>query len=153
MHAILGDGTTHSFETADYAAYYRNLKKRFVARDPAADSYPEPVEHCERCRWLPACDARRRVDDHLSLVANVRRSQIEKLATSGIVTVAELAAARDDEKPRKLERATFEKIRAQAALQVKGRRNGKPEYDVLEPVEGQGFARLPPPDSGDVYFD
>lgn len=153
MHAILGDGTTQSFETADYAAYYRNLKSRFVARDPAADSYPEPVAHCERCRWLSACDARRRADDHLSLVANVRRSQIEKLASTGISTVAELAAASDDERPRKLERATFEKIRAQAGLQVKARLEGKPDYDLLAPLEGHGFARLPPPDSGDVYFD
>jgi uncharacterized protein len=153
MHAILGDGTTQSFETSDYEAYYRRLKERFVTRDLAADPYPEPVEHCGRCRWLPTCDARRRADDYLSLVANIRRSQIAKLGTSGIMTVAELAAAGDDEKPRKLERATFEKIRAQAALQVEARAGGAPIYELLAPVEGHGFARLPPPDPGDLYFD
>ena len=32
-------------------------------------TYPEPVEHCDVCRWNPACRARRRADDDLSLVA------------------------------------------------------------------------------------
>ena len=153
MHAILGDGSTRSFEVADYRAYYRNLKERFESRDPAADPYPEPVEHCERCRWSTACEQRRRNDDHLSLVANVRRSQIDKLATTGIRTVAELAAAPEEVRPRKLERATFEKMRAQAALQVRARHGAGPCYELLTPVEGQGFARLPPSDPGDVYFD
>ncbi len=38
-------------------------------------TYPEPVEHCNICKWFRECDARRRADDHLSLVAGIRRQQ------------------------------------------------------------------------------
>ena len=36
---------------------------------PAAGTYPEPVEHCDVCRWSELCRTRRRADDDLSLVA------------------------------------------------------------------------------------
>ena len=153
MHAVLGDGRTESFRCLDYTAYYRRVKERFLAFDPAAETYPTPVEHCARCRWSDACIARRRADDYLSLVANVRGSQIVKLATSGIATVAALAVAGDDLRPARLSQPTFERIRAQAALQVAARTDGERHYELLELDEKRGFALLPQPDAGDLYFD
>ncbi|HMD01449.1 MAG TPA: TM0106 family RecB-like putative nuclease, partial [Candidatus Baltobacteraceae bacterium] len=129
------------------------LKARFLARDPEIPTYPEPVENCKRCRWNERCVAQRRVDDHLSLVANVRRSQIDKLAEAGITTAAALARSSDAERPKRLERRTFERLRAQARLQVAARADGIPRYEFAQADEGRGFARLPPPDEGDVYFD
>ena len=38
---------------------------------PPAGTYPEPVEHCDVCRWAAECATRRRADDHLSLVAGI----------------------------------------------------------------------------------
>jgi uncharacterized protein len=154
LHAILGDGRVESFASADVMPYYRSAKARFlVAWRANAATYPDPVARCGRCRWNDACVARRRSDDHLSLVANVRRSQIVKLHAGGITTLERLATASDDEKPRKLERATFLRLRAQAALQAQARRTGVALYEILEPREGTGFERLPAPDAGDLYFD
>jgi uncharacterized protein len=153
MYAILGDGSTHLFVCADYTAYYRRVKHRFLARDTAASTYPEPVEHCARCHWNEACLERRRADDHLSVVANVRRSQIAKLAEASITTAAALAAAPDAQRPRRLQRSTFEAIRAQAALQVAARNEGRPRYEFLPFAAERGFGALPEPDPGDVYFD
>ena len=153
MYAILGDGSTNSFLCADYDAYYRRLKGRFLARDVEAPTYPEPVEYCARCHWNDACVERRRSDDHLSIVANVRRSQIVKLADVDITTAAALAAAVDDQRPRRLQRTTFDSIRAQAKLQVAARADGVARHEFLPFVAERGFAALPEPDPGDVYFD
>ncbi|MBD5603960.1 MAG: TM0106 family RecB-like putative nuclease [Candidatus Eremiobacteraeota bacterium] len=155
VHVILGDGRVEAYETVDALPYVRAARARFVARMNAnVRTYPEPVEHCARCRWLePVCMPRRRADDHLSLVASMRRSQTVKLHGAGIATVAHLARARDAERPRKLESATYEKLRAQAALQVAARAGGAPRYELLKPQDGCGFSRIPAPDPGDLYFD
>jgi predicted RecB family nuclease len=84
MHVALGGSarTVEHHRVADYMAYYRTVKAAFEARRrasadggrprarvPAAGTYPEPVEHCDVCRWSQLCAARRRTDDDLSLVA------------------------------------------------------------------------------------
>jgi predicted RecB family nuclease len=164
MHAILGDGSIATFPCQDFRSYYRRLKERFLAHDSAAPTYPEPVAQCDRCRWFERCEARRRSDDYPSLVAGMRRSQIVKLASSGITTVAALAAALEGAKPKRMEGGTFEKLRAQARRQVEFRETGAMKYDLLpvlkknhdgseELDKERGFTLLPPPDDGDLYFD
>lgn len=153
MHAILGDGRRESFRCADFNAHYRNVVARFLARYDEALAYPEPVEACGRCRWIERCDARRRADDHLSLVAGVRRSQAHKLSEAGVTTLAGLAAATGLARPRKLETRTFERLRAQAQLQLAARESGRPRYDFLPFEKDRGFGLLPEPDAGDIYFD
>jgi len=96
----------------------------------------------------------------------MRRSQIVRLASSGIMTMAELAAAGDESRPKRMEAATFEKLRQQARLQVDFRTTGKMDPVLLPPPpprknhdgsdaepEDRGFRLLPPPDDGDLYFD
>ena len=155
MHVILGDGRIETFRTEDALPYVRTARERFLARaDAGRPTYPDPVANCKRCRWLDTvCEPRRRADDHLSLVAGVGRSQTVKLHKAGIMTVAALAKAPDSARPPKLESGTFAKARAQAALQVEARADGIPRYELLRPEEGRGFARLPQPDAGDLYFD
>ncbi|HTV73272.1 MAG TPA: TM0106 family RecB-like putative nuclease [Candidatus Acidoferrales bacterium] len=153
MHVILGDGRTESFRCTDYMAYYRSAKDRFVsAMHYAAPTYPEPVEHCARCGWDEVCRARRRADDHLSLVAHILRSQMTKLAGAGITTLTALAQASDDARPRRLEASTFAKLRAQAALQVGARTDQGAHYEFVEEA-ARGFGLLPEPDPGDIFFD
>ena len=166
MHAILGDGSIATYPSEDSRSYYRRLKEDFLAHDFAAPSYPVPVAQCARCRWSERCDARRRADDYPSLVAGMRRSQIVRLTSSGITTMTALAAAGDDARPKRMEAATFEKLRQQAKLQVDFRDAGKMEPLLLPPAppkknhdgsdaepEERGFRSLPPPDEGDLYFD
>ena len=78
MHVVLGTRARESFRVAEFAAYYRRVKGQLRAARSTAGldgTYPDPVEHCGLCRWEGICDARREADDHLSLVANMRRSQ------------------------------------------------------------------------------
>ncbi len=124
------------------------------AADPQA-TYPDPVPHCEICRWWQECDRRRRADDHLCLVAGISKLQINELRSWGVDTLTALA-----ELPLPLERRpdrgapeTYERVREQARVQLEGRRTGAPHREVLQVIEGQGLCRLPEPSSGDVFLD
>ena len=149
-----GDGTVESFRVADFAALYRAVRERFlVARDTAQPTRPEKIAACARCSWREACASERAATDDLSLVANIRREQILTLRDAGIATVAELAAAEPERKPPPLAAATWEKLRDQAGLQAAAQRDGIQHYHLLPPDTRSGFALLPPPAAGDLYFD
>lgn len=89
MHVVLGTREMETFRVAEFAAYYRSVKRGFEAAvgadagdgDPVGSgasatyakpvehcgplgsgvsaTYPEPVEHCALCRWEEHCEARR----------------------------------------------------------------------------------------------
>jgi predicted RecB family nuclease len=165
MHVVLGTRESQAFRVAEFAAYYRSVKRGFeavvgagaVAGDPVgsavSSTYPEPVEHCALCRWQEHCAARREADNHLSLVARIQRSQCNRLAERGITTVTQLAAAKPTDRPKRIGAGTFESLRAQAHLQMVERTTGELRYELLEAEEGCGFAQLPPPSEGDLFFD
>ena len=120
------------------------------------ETYPEPVEHCNVCRWFAECDARRRADDHLSLVAGIRRQQRDQLEEWGAGTMGKLATLPIPlrERPRHGSKAGYEKVREQARVQVEGRRTGERVHEVLLPVaEGMGLCRLAEPSAGDMFVD
>jgi uncharacterized protein len=154
-HLILGDGHRESFRVQDFAAYIRHAQQRFerFVATPPADSYPQPCQHCAYCRWRDRCDAQWLQDDHLSLVANMQRSQTDKFTRAGITTLAELAEAPPETRVPELNPIVFQRLRAQAALQLHKRTTGQNKYDLIAPEEGRGFARLPQPDAGDLFFD
>ena len=55
------------FPFADFQAYYRLVRrslKTAVDRESRNSTYPNPVPHCDICRWWHHCDSRRREDDH-----------------------------------------------------------------------------------------
>ncbi|HEY5342667.1 MAG TPA: TM0106 family RecB-like putative nuclease [Solirubrobacteraceae bacterium] len=155
MHVVLGTRESQTFRVAEFAAYYRSVKHGFESEIDAgtAGTYPEPVEHCGLCRWEEHCIARRERDEHLSLVAMIQRSQQTRLGERGIATVPQLAGAEPADRPPRIGTATFERLRAQARLQVDQRRSGKLRYELLTPEQGCGFAYLPRPSEGDVFFD
>lgn len=124
--------------------------------DTLEATYPEPVEHCHVCRWFRECDARRRADDHLSLVADLRRQQQEQFVAWNVGTMAKLAALPIplEEKPRHGAKEAYVRMREQARVQVEGRTKNKLVHELLLPVaEGTGFCRLPEPSEGDVFMD
>lgn len=159
-HIVLGNGEERSFRLHDYMAYYRRLKSRFLAfvSDPAlaaeneAREYPLECKHCDLCGWNAACERKRIDDDHLSLVAWMRRDQIQKFEAAGIRTVAGLAAAADEARPEGMSPETFVKLRRQAGLQVHGRTIG-PKHVLVAHDPRTGFGLMPAPAPGDVYFD
>ncbi len=160
-HVVFGNGEEQRFRMNDYLAYYRRLKRNFLefVRDPAlelletAREYPHKCSHCGVCAWNDDCKSKREADDHLSLVAWMRRDQIAKLEESGITRVTQLAEASDERRPLGMSPETFVKLRRQASLQVRGRTSPSPIYELLEHEPPMGFALLPEPSAGDVFFD
>ncbi len=147
------------YRVSEYAAYYRHVRKRLlkaVGEGAGKETYPEPVEHCNVCRWFRDCDARRRADDHLSLVAGIRRQQRDQFETWNAETMAKLAilAIPFKERPKHGSKAGLVRAREQARVQVQGRREKQPVHEPILPVaEGMGFCRLPEPSVGDMFVD
>jgi predicted RecB family nuclease len=160
-YIVLGDGREERYRLSDYLAYYRHLKSAFVdfvsvpvrAAADQATEYPLKCSHCDHCPWDDACNRQRHQDDHLSLVAWMRRDQAARFEVSGVATVAALASATDDLRPEGMSPETFGKLRRQAKLQVRARHTGKPIYELLEHASPMGFGLLPSPAPGDVFFD
>jgi len=165
IQLILGDGTQEQLRLKDYWAYYRSVKRRFeetvgLSRSPSGDgsgrlaTYPDPVDHCRICRWLDVCEARRRQDDHLCLVAGMRRDQTRRLHLAGIRTVAQLGASPIDRAVHGINEAALVRLREQARLQVLRRQQDTLPCKVLPPVgEHLGFQALPVPTRDDLFFD
>ncbi|RTL92698.1 TM0106 family RecB-like putative nuclease [Ancylobacter aquaticus] len=146
-----------TFRVADYAAYYRRVRSSMLAAIAAGEqhTYPEPAEHCEVCAWRETCDARRREDDHLSLVAGISKVQINELRDHGVGTVTALSAMRIPLtwKPERGSAHSMERVREQARLQCAGREAGKLVFELLPVISGFGLARLPEPSAGDIFLD
>ncbi len=170
LHVALG-GSARAVERLrvdDYMAYYRSARDRFLATManqkpatyPPALTYPEPVDHCDVCRWAAECSKRRRDDDHLSLVAGISGRQRGALQRRDVTTLEALGELGLPMVP-PLEGASLgalTRVREQARIQLDGRRNG-PRYELLLPEPGEspeperGLASLPPPSPGDLFFD
>lgn len=147
---------SHRFD--DHAAYYRLVRRRleeFVDAGEPPATYPDPVPQCDICRWWPACDARRRQDDHLCLVSGIPRLHARELHDHGITTLAALASEPlpFEGKPGRGTLHAYERAKAQAAIQLRGRQLGEPCHELLAVEPDRGLARLPEPAPGDVFFD
>jgi predicted RecB family nuclease len=154
VHVLLGNNTFASRPLADVASYYRAARKRFEDALAASGraTYPNPVSHCRVCDWADVCTEKRRADDHLSLVAGARRSQVAALQEAGVATAG--ALARREEPVARLPEQTLERLRTQAALQLSARAGGPLSYRLLHPCPPhQGLSLLPSPSRGDLFFD
>jgi uncharacterized protein len=155
------------YRVEDYLAYYRLVRARLEAlvsrpRSLGADggetalpTYPVPVPHCDVCRWWPTCDAQRRRDDHLSLVAGITRLQTRELEARQVKSLAALAAEPLplSWKPSRGALEGYARVREQARVQRDGRDAGRALYEMLPPQRGFGFERLPGTSPGDLFFD
>ena len=163
MHVVLGDGREEAFRVADYAHYFERLKTRFlasVASRTDAKTYPFPCDHCDQCRWRDLCDAQWKADDHLCQVANTLKTHIRKLNAAGVHTLEALARLPADAKVPKVPVPVLNRLRHQADLQLRSRETGKNIVEVIvpdlaAPAEAglRGFARMPKPAAGDLFFD
>ena len=155
LTVITGDGTEETFPWSEHAPYFRAVRARMLASMASQQStYPLPVAHCPLCRWEDHCDSRRRNEDHLSLVAGMRRGQIARLEAAGVGTVAELGAASGGQlNSVKAGAGTLARLQTQARLQIESRPLPIPAHQLLDAVQGQGLSLLPPSDPADVFFD
>jgi uncharacterized protein len=174
MYVALGgkEKETQGFRTADFRAYFRAARSRFletVSRPvpgvypPPLPSYPEPVGHCGVCTWDEVCSKRRRADDHLSLVANITARTRASLVTRDVDTRRGLAGVRLPMVPplEGTHHEALERVQRQAQLQVQGEDEARHIYELLEAhttQEGEldttkGLLALPEPSPGDLYLD
>jgi len=172
LHVVLGGSArrVETFRTVDFSAYYRRVRAAFedavAAGEPAypvTASYPDPVEHCEVCRWQVHCAAQRRADDDLSLVAGITSRQRRALKDRAVRHRRELAILDLPMRPR-LEGVSVEalgRVREQARIQVAAEEAGEPTWEFLDLerdeagglVPDRGFLVLPPPTPNDLFFD
>jgi len=56
---VLGTNDRESFRVADFIAYHRRVRARFLefVAHPR-ETYPHPVEHCAICAWKAVCEQR-----------------------------------------------------------------------------------------------
>lgn len=172
LHVVLGGSAreTAHYRVSDFMAYYRRVKTEFEAAVAAGDpvypvtaTYPEPVEHCDVCRWVVDCKAQRRSDDDLSLVAGITARQRRALKERAVPRRRELAVLELPMAPR-LEGVSgeaLERVREQARIQVEGEDAGTILSELLQPerdenkalVADRGFLVLPEPSPHDLFFD
>lgn len=148
------------YRVDDYMAYYRLVRGRLLdtvgnAIWAGGETYPDPCDQCDICRWWKVCDDKRHVDDHLSLVANIGKRQIVELQERDVATLASLATLSLPLVPSPEHGApeTYERVHHQARVQLEGRIAGQPIHELL-PLEAEfGFFRLPEPTAEDIFFD
>ena len=154
MHVVLGTGERASFLVGDFDAYHRHVRAsldRFVVSTDVPPAYP--VEFCALCDWSAHCWKHWNDVDHLSLVANIRRTQVTNLERGGIDTLSALGDAPPTLRIRKIAEDTLGALQHQARLQLHHRRTGEHVHELLPREPGRGFFRLPRPSPGDVFID
>ncbi|MBC3760875.1 TM0106 family RecB-like putative nuclease [Quadrisphaera oryzae] len=165
VHLWLGGGSGSpggrvvSERAADVLPLVAEYRERVLAElADAGGVLPEPLwadarPACGTCPWAPVCETGRADARDLSLVAGIRRDQVHRLRERGAATVEALAVAEDDVRPPGMSRPTFERLRAQAALQARGDAQ-PPGSPPLHDVHDDAPLRLlPEPDAGDLYYD
>lgn len=163
FHVVTPDPISplQSYRLDDFAAYVRQVRRQLIetigrgSQTIQDKNYPEPVAHCEMCRWFERCDDRRRHDDHLSFVAGLARIQREELVAQNVTTLESLAKLGSPIpfKPSRGSVDTYERLRHQASLQLYRRTTGSVKHDMLPILPDRGLCRLPPPSPGDIFLD
>lgn len=141
----------------EYIAYIRFVKRKLedaIAHD--YQTYPEPVTHCDICRWWKNCNSVRRKDDHLTFVAGMGKSQINEFRLHKVDTLEKLANLDFPVpfNPSRGMKETYNKLREQARVQNESRHNNfEPIYETLIFPEGKGLNNLPKPSVNDIFLD
>ncbi len=154
VRVVLGDLTQKEFRTMEYLYRYRQLKSEFLnfQRRFSKNNPPQDWIAGTYSRWKTVSERFLEDCDHLSRIANIRQSQIDRLVECGIETMTALAQTSLKSIP-KMRSDTFSTLCHQAKLQIRSREEGTTIFEVLPPTAGRGLALLPPQSSLDVYFD
>jgi len=151
------DFPTDKFRYSEFQSYYQLIKSQFerTIESRPKSSYPYPVSKCSTCRWWKECDKKWHADDHLSLIAGIQSMHLKELEKQGIRTLASYAELSEPfiKEPEQGSVSTYQKIHEQSKIQLKGRKSGSIEYEMLDIQAERGLNRLPAPSFGNIYFD
>ena len=152
-HVVLGDSSMVIYRVDDYRHYVEVVRGRFEAFCAGQhETEAEPCSHCELCRWSERCNQEWEAADNLRLVARLNGAQATKLRAAGVTNLRELAVL-DDRPIPKMQPETLRRLRAQARLQNVKRTTDENCVETLPLEPHRGFARLPEPNEGDLFFD
>ena len=153
---VLGNKKEDRMRIAPYFAYFENLKKQFLLTQQNfsgdMSQMPDPAYCSEFGVWGTYAKQLMQQSDSLSIVANIRKSQIKKLNDLGVNTLTQLAKT-ELNYVKGISPDTLQKIKAQAEIQLASRGSEKPKFKVLNAEQGKGLSALPPASENDVFFD
>lgn len=126
--------------------------ERFVGDDKKTTK-AVPCAACAQCDYKARCEDEWRKADSPIFVAGLSGAQVIKMAAAGVQTLSQLAKLPAGTRVDGMGVETVAKLSAQARLQLTARESGKTAYELLPRARGRGFAMLPAPDDGDLFFD
>jgi uncharacterized protein len=143
----------------DFAHVVGRLKsryERFVSGVRAGAPPPTralPCAACGQCGYARRCAEEWAAADAVHLLPGLTSSQREKLETKDVSTVAALAATSLTARDFRIGEEAYARLKRQAELQMRRRETGVHHVELRRPERGRGFARLPPPAPGDLFYD
>lgn len=157
IHVVFGNNSEQSFDLENYFYYYQQLKTAFLNQQENFNPLQRPpIDGLQNYgRWTSQAETILTEQNHLSLVANITKSQIKKLIKHGILTLKELAFF-NGKKPDEITSSTFITLKKQAQLQLQSIGKEKPEYEIItqkSELAKTGLFQLPPGSNDDIYFD
>ncbi|MBE7325687.1 TM0106 family RecB-like putative nuclease [Nocardioides sp. Y6] len=154
---LLGNGERVTFRVDDVRGVFHERRDRLRHLLGTHRSGGVPVawgdERYVACGRCAECQAAITDTDDVLLVAGLSVEHRRRLHEVGVRTVQDLATATT--RPEQIAPATFERLRAQAALQWKQMSGGDdaPVTYELKPDAADTLARMPAPSQGDLFFD
>lgn len=155
MTVASSDGEQHRFKVTDYYYYYQAIKSEFLQVQQSFDPQQmiDPADSKTFGRWSNYAAMLLKQADHLSLIANISSSQIQKLNRAGIHKVDELIYS-EQSKVAGLRTEQFNKLKQQAAIQKRSNDQIPPLYELLpETPNVIDLSRMPPHSENDLFFD
>ena len=160
MHVENGLGERETFRVAEFQAYYRRVRERFLAAlADEPETYAWPCDHCGICDFRHLCwqqRRRRRPPDARRRDAAASGRDADGTGIATLEALGEHAARSPglaDARHGACGRRRSSGVRHQAELQLRGRREDRYLHELLPDEEERGFRLLPEPDDGDVWFD
>lgn len=151
-----GGPEIQTLRTRDYYYFFRFLKRRFLADQQAFDHklMPDPANSASWGSWSGYANTILHERDDLCFVANITRTQIQRLQQAGIHSLTALATSEVGHIP-KMNSSAYRRLKAQAAIQLASTGKDVPLFEVVinSTRPNEGLALLPPPSDQDVYFD
>ena len=153
---VLGDNKVVPLRVQNYAAYYASLKSSFLDFHEgwSAERPPDFSDSPFFGRWSKYAEELLAERRHLSLVANITRTQIKRLENAGIATIDDLAKTRLGAVP-KINQDIFKRLKAQAKIQIASEGKKKPKFKIFPHKKSKaiGLTLLPPASPNDIFLD
>ena len=128
------------YRVAEYSAYYRYVKERLeksTHNGHGTTHIPSHASTATSAAGSAICDRRRRDDEHLSLVAGIRRQQRDQLEIWEVDDIEKLAAMQyplpREKKPLHGSRESYDRVREQARIQVESKDLELPSTNRFSP--------------------